>query len=78
MVPHHSISNMIVKRYCGENTWRVTSWEDITMPEFIKIKKYQIFEKYSKIPELPDEKKERFVKDFKIDNLTFLSLIKSR
>ena len=36
MVPHHTIPNMIVKRYCGENTWRVTSWEDITMPKFIK------------------------------------------
>ena len=36
MVPHHTIPNMIVKRYCGENTWRVASWENITMPKFIK------------------------------------------
>jgi hypothetical protein len=29
----HSIPNMGVKRYCGENTEREVFWEDNTMPE---------------------------------------------
>ena len=34
MVPLHSIPNMIVKRYCGDNTWGVAPWENSTMPKF--------------------------------------------
>lgn len=34
MAPLHSIPNMIVKHYCGENTERGISWENNTKPEF--------------------------------------------
>ncbi len=33
MAPRHSIPNMTVKRYCGENTEGVVLWENSTMPE---------------------------------------------
>ncbi len=39
MAPHHSIPNMVVKRYCGKNTKRAVSWEDNTMPKFQKYQK---------------------------------------
>ena len=34
MEPLHTIPNMNVKRYSGENTSREIYWENITMPKF--------------------------------------------
>jgi len=34
MVPHHSIPNMNVKRYYGENTKRGIFWENSKMLKF--------------------------------------------
>jgi hypothetical protein len=36
MAPLHSIPNMIVKRYSGDNTARVVLWENSTVPELLK------------------------------------------
>ena len=33
MAPLHSIPNMIVKRYCGENTSGEVLWENSSVPE---------------------------------------------
>jgi hypothetical protein len=35
MAPHHSIPNMNVKRYSGDDTWGVAPWENSTMPKLI-------------------------------------------
>ena len=42
MEPHHPIPNMIVKRYCGENTLRGAFWENSTMPKFLLKKNFKI------------------------------------
>lgn len=34
MEPRYSISNITVKRYCGENTSGAVLWENSTMPKF--------------------------------------------
>ena len=36
MAPPHSIPNMSVKRYSGDNTARVVLWENSTVPELLK------------------------------------------
>ena len=36
MEPHWTISNSIVKHYCGENTGEETFWENNSMPSKIK------------------------------------------
>jgi hypothetical protein len=35
MEPHRSIPNSEVKRCCGEDTWRVTAWENSSVPGLI-------------------------------------------
>lgn len=37
MDPRYSISNITVKRYCGENTSGGVLWENSTMPKFFFI-----------------------------------------
>ncbi len=34
MEPHHTIPNMMVKRYSGEDTSEEILWENSTMPKF--------------------------------------------
>lgn len=39
MEPRYSISNITVKRYCGENTSGGVLWENSAMPKFFSQKK---------------------------------------
>ncbi len=37
MVPRYSISNITVKRYCGDDTSGAVLWENSTVPKFFQI-----------------------------------------